>query len=1108
MALSLPMMAGVHSYANRSVLADGKWVKISVQQSGVCKMTFDELRNAGISNPAQVRVYGYGGVQLTQDFTKKKIDDLPQVPVYVGDGYVLFYVQGPVEWSYTGTRFAHTRNTYSNAGCYFLTNDAGETLAPTLAEAVTGTTKDVTTYTNLQVHEEDSLNLVDRSGVAGGGKDFYGEQFSVNQKRSFSFTTPNAITSQKSLVYIRLAAKATSTSTFTANVNGTTGKATISQLPSDNYTFGVVGYTTFSAATQQEKQQIQLQFGNSTSSALGWLDYIELATPCSLTMADDWLVIRSSENVGSTTPLLYHLTNAGSAVQIWDVTDKAAIKRMPTTQSGSELQWAGSNQNGVRTYVAVNTNGSNYVHAKVEGTVANQNLHRLKNIDYVIICPRGYEAEATRLAQVHEKKQSITWAVVTDEQVYNEFSSGTPDASAYRWLMKMLYDRANNGDGETPRWLLLMGHGSFDNRGLLPKSGTNLLLTYQSDESVNEVLAYASDDYFGWLDDNEGTHSDAWAAKLDIGVGRLPVESVEEATTTVDKLIAYMDNTQHGKWKNQLLYLADDGDKGQHTETAEGSAEQVRLTNKDFVVHKVYLDAYPQEVNASGESYPLAKNRVQNLLKSGVLFFDYSGHGGYNGVTSELVLSLRDIEKMNNQKQGLWAFLTCNFGQFDSGQRCAAEVATMNPNGGAIGVLAATRTVYATNNTNLNRAFAKELFRHSNVFHYEATLGEALKDAKNSINESDRGNKLAYVLIGDPAMRLNYPTDYQVETTTKIDTLNALAIQQVEGQIVDEDHAVVNDFDGDVEITIYDKMQVITTRDNDDQTEDAVKVDYNDYPNTIFTGSTRVKEGKFRYTFMVPKDIRYNYGNGRIVYYAHSDAHNEDAVGHFEDFIVGGTGSVVTVDTVGPEMTIYLNSPAFADGGKTYTTPRFFAELYDKNGINTAGAGIGHDLLLIVDNDPKQTYAINEYFTSENDSYQWGMVSYLMDAMQDGPHSLSFRAWDLMNNSTTKSLNFVVESSLAPSIYSVMTYPNPVQQSGVMNLTVLYDQPDELLTTEVYVYNLNGQTIWSHTQQNPDQIQLNLGELNLQPGVYLYNVRIKSATSKYSTCSGKIIVTK
>lgn len=1116
MALSLPMLAGIHSYADRSVLAGGSWVKISVAQSGVCRMSFDELRDAGINNPSDVRVFGYGGAQLTQDFTRRKIDDLPQVPVYVGDGYVLFYVQGPISWEWNGSRFAHTRNTYSNLGYYFLTDNVGDKLTPKTGEAISGSPIDVTTFMNLQVHELDTINLVDRSGVAGGGKEFYGEQFSISQKRTFSFTTPNAVNGGKCSIYVDLAAYATATSKFTVIANATDSRTVTINPPvtNDNYTFGVTGYTSFTSTNKSNQQQVELQFSNSVSSALGWLNYIELATPCSLRLSGDWMTIRTNTNVGSSTPLKYHLTNATSTTQIWDVTDRAAIIRMPATLSGNELQWTGSNQDGVHTYIAVNPTGSSFVRAEIVGAVGNQNLHQLRNIDYVIICPVGYESEARRLAKAHEQKQSITWAVVTDKQVYNEFSSGTPDASAYRWLMKMLYDRANNGDGNKPRWLLLMGHGSFDNRNIYQTpyggttSGSKLLLTYQADNSVNEVKAYASDDYFCWLDDDEGPDARAKYATMDIGVGRLPVSSVEEATVTVDKLIAYMDNTQHGKWKNQLLYLADDGDGGQHTETAEGSAERVRKDNIDFVVHKVYLDAYPQEVNASGESYPLAKNRIQNLLKSGVLFFDYSGHGGYNGVTSEMVLSMHDVEKMNNEKLGFWALITCNTGQFDSGRRCVAEEALMQPNGGAIGVFAATRTVYATNNTNLNRAFGDALFKHSNPYHYEANLGEAVMQAKNALDWHDDGNKLAYVLFGDPAMRLNYPTDYQVKTTTQMDTLKALTVQQVEGQIIDEDNAIVTDFNGKLDITVFDKLQVIPTRDNDHTGGEQRVVNYNDYPNTIFTGSTQVKDGKFQYTFMVPKDIRYNYGNGRIVYYAHNDEYNEDAVGHFEDFIVGGTGSVVAADTVGPEMTIYLNSPAFTDGGKTYATPRFFADLYDENGINTAGAGIGHDLMLIIDDDPKQTYAINEYFTSANDSYQAGQVSYLMDALPDGPHTLSFRAWDLLNNSTTKSLNFIVEAGLDPSIYSVMSYPNPVQQSGVMTIMVLYDQPDELLTTEVYVYNMSGQIIWSHEQNNPENIQLNLGELNMLPGVYMYSVKIKSATSKYSTCSGKIIVTK
>lgn len=1102
--VSLPMMAGIHSYAERSVLADGHWVKIRVSESGVCRMSFSELRSAGLE-PSQVRVFGYGGAQKEQDFSKPNIDDLPQVPVYVGEDYILFYVQGPISWTYNGSRFAHTRNTYSDFGYYLLSDDAGDMLLFPEAEAVSGSPTDVTYYSYYQVQDIDSVNLIDRTGVSGGGRTFYGEQFAAGQTRTFTFSTPYA-NGDNSSVYIDMAANAATTSTVKAKLNNTSSKSIyISSIP-DHYTFGVAGTISMNGASEEQNQRVTIQFVNSNASALAWLNYIEITTPSELVMTGSYMGIRSLVNRNTTNPVRFLLRNTTASTQIWDVTDLAAIQRMPTTMVDDQLAWVGTQADGVHEYIAVNTDGTKFVQAEVVGEVKNQNLHALSNIDYIIICPEGYEDVSEDLAKAHEAKQAITYAIVTDQQVYNEFSSGTPDATAYRWLMKMLYDRAKNGIGQQPRWLLLMGHGTFDNRKLLRNSGTSLLLTYQSKNSVNEIKAYATDDYFAYLDDNEGTIDTQ--GRMDIGVGRLPVESLDEARTTVDKLIQYIRNEQTGKWKNQLVYLADDGENGTHTETAEKSAELVRIKNPDFIVHKIFLDAYPQEVNASGESYPLAKNRVLNLLKNGVLFFNYSGHGGYNAITNESILNLKDIAGMTNKNQAFWLFATCNFAQCDAGKRSAAETAVLNPKGGAIGILAATRTVYASQNTNLNRSVCDTLFGHSDVFHYDMTLGEAISIGKNLLGSDE--NKLAYVLLGDPCMRLNYPTDYHVETLTEMDTLNALSVQHVEGRIIDEDLNTVSDFNGKVDITIYDKMQSIPTRDNDNVGGDPRVIAYNDYPNTIFSGATDVKDGLFNYTFMVPKDIRYNFDNGRIVYYAVTadSLETAEAVGHFEQFIIGGTGSTVAIDTIGPEMEIYLNSPAFRNGDKTYATPRFFANLYDKNGINTAGAGIGHDLMLIIDDDPKMIYSLNEYFTAANNSYQAGQVSYLMEELANGPHSLTFRAWDLLNNSTTKSLNFIVEAGLDPSIYNVTTYPNPVQQSGVVHLIVNYDQPDELIKTEIYLYNTAGQMVYSHKQDNPDAVSINLPSLGLNTGVYIYSVKIKSASSKYSTTSGKIIVTK
>lgn len=1105
--LCLSSQAGIHHYAEQSILNDGNWVKIRVGATGVCRMSFSELSQAGL-NPQQLRVFGFGGAQLEQDFTKAKIDDLPQVPVYIGDGYVLFWVHGPYSWQYNGTRFAHTRNTYSNYGYYFLTDNTGEMMVMPYAEEISGTPTDVYTYMNYQVHESDSINLVDKEGKSGGGKHFYGETFSANEQMVFSFNTPNAIEGETSNVYIDVAAYSSYISVFAATINNST-KQNVSIAPygTDHFVRANVGVLNMRGAVAAQKQEVALTLQSSSINTTGWLNYIEITTPCSLQMYGSWLPIRSTVNYKSSTPVRFHLQGANEHTQIWDVTNKAAIQRIPTTMQGEEMVWVGSQQQGIREYVAVNTQENNqWIAAEVVGKVKNQNLHALRNIDYVIICPDGYQSIAEQLAKAHQEKEGITWAVVTEEEVFNEFSSGTPDATAYRWLMKMLYDRADSNNAK-PRWLLLMGHGTFDNRKLLgERSGSRLLLSYQSNNSINEVQAYGTDDYFGFLDDNEGA-SDT-QGRMDIGVGRLPINNTTEAQEVVDKLIRYIRNEQPGKWKNQIIFLADDGDGGSHTETAEGGAERVRINNPDFVVNKIYLDAYPQETNASGESYPLAKNKLTNLLKSGALFFDYSGHGGYNAITSESILNMKDIENMTNKNLAFWFFASCNFGQWDSGQRCAAETAVLNPNGGAVGVLAATRTTYAQQNTNLNRSVCDTLFGHKNVFHYEMTLGEAIAIGKNQLG--DDSNKLPYCLLGDPAMRLNYPTQYQVQTTTEMDTINALSVQTVEGQIIDEDAQVVADFNGKVDITVYDKLQVITTRDNDNKTDEATEIPYNDYPNKLFSGSAEVQDGLFQYTFMVPKDIRYNYGNGRIVYYAYTTDSLElaEAVGHFEEFIIGGTGNILSADTLGPQMHIYLNTPTFRSGDKTYATPRFFADIHDENGINTAGAGIGHDLMLIVDDDPKQIYTLNEYFTAANSSYQDGQVSYLMEELPDGPHTLTFRAWDLLNNSTTQTLNFIVEEGLDPSISSVTTYPNPVQETGIMNIAITYDQPDELLHTEIYIYNINGQLVWSHMQDNPTQVQLNIPAIGLQSGVYIYSIKTKSATSKYSITSGKIIVTK
>lgn len=1112
--------AGRHSYADQSVLSKGKIVKIRVSQTGIHTITYNELKDWGLQ-PEKVRVLGYGGNMLSENFTQHKWDDVPSVAFYMHKGsdgvfnsgdYILFYAQGPIGWQYASGKWQHTRNPYSNYGYYFLSDSAGEQRLIATSEALDATNAyEVDWFTDYQLHEIENINLIDKTGVNGGGREFYGESLQA-QPLSITFPTQHVRTDMSMLCVAHVAATSSTPSTITMQLANKQASVTLPGIPNSNFETKAEcnSMQLQTSAIETGKQTVTLRFASGGGAAMGYLNYIELSVPSQLVMRNNAMAISNTKHKSQSYNTRFMLSNATAATQIWRVTDGVNIEQMPTTFNQGTMTWVGSNDQAEK-YMAVNVNATGWEKPTYIGMVKNQNLHALSNKDYVIICPEEFREQALRLAKKHEEVDHITWAVVTDEEVYNEFSSGTPDVTAYRWLMKMLYDRANGNPVEQPKNLLLMGNASYDNRNILGgNSGVSRLLVYEAKNSTNAADAYGTDDYCGFLEDNAGIYDKVFEesrAKMNIGVGRLPVRTLEQATQVVDKLCTYMDDCVLGKWKNQICFLADDGDHGLHVQTADEGAEKLRTKNPDFVVNKIYLDTYTQEVNAAGERYPAAKNRFDNLLNTGVLFMNYSGHGGYNNITNELFMKTSDIRKMNNVNQGFWFLATCSFSHFDGGIPSAGEEAVLNPIGGAIGVLSACRTVYASQNQVLNTHLCDTLFGHTDAFSYYMTLGQATAIAKNKAGIDS--NKLSYILLGDPALRLNYPTDYAIQTITQLDTVRALTVQTVKGYVQDATGDTATWFNGPIDITIWDKQQQVLTRDNDETKEEKkVKLLVNDYPNTLFAGKTMVIDGKFEYTFMVPKDIRYNYGNGRIVYYAYDQETRKEGVGHYEDFVVGGSSTLETIDTLGPDLRLYLNTPAFVDGGKTYEFPHFYADIQDEHGINTVGSGIGHDLLLIIDNDPKQTFVLNDYFTARSNSYQQGSVSFKMPEMSEGAHSMTFRAWDLLNNSSTAALNFQVVKGLAPTLYQVLTYPNPVSATGVLNFRIEFDQPNEVVQTEIYLYDLSGRLIKAHKQIGTEGIQWNMNEMNATPGIYIYQVRIKTPTSNFVSKAGKIIITQ
>ncbi|HLP05053.1 MAG TPA: type IX secretion system sortase PorU, partial [Paludibacter sp.] len=910
------------------------------------------------------------------------------------------------------------------------------------------------------------------------------------------------------------AASALATSSFTISLNGSQSK-TLTVLPltqGNRYELakGASAVQYFTPPTNANSLNFTMAYYKSTGTATGYLNFMEVNARRYLKMYGSAMQFQNMDYFNTNNYNKYLLSNANSNVKIWDITDPGNISSMVTENIDGKLAFVAPGKD-VANYLAIDpTAASAFPKPEIVGVVPNQNLHALPPVEMVIISHPNFVQQANALAQAHREKDNMTVEVVTTEQVYNEFSSGTPDATAYRWVMKMLRDKAlaTNDIINGPKYLLLFGRGTYDNRKIFSNSGNNFILTYQADNSLVIVDSYLTDDYFGFLEDNEGTLIPSHS--LDIGIGRLPVTTAQQASDVVNKITGYMKNENMGYWKNQLCFLADDGDAALHMTQSDTVASSVARKFPAFDVNKIYLDAFKQETSASGQSYPLARNQFHNLIRSGLFLIDYAGHAAPLGWTNENILTASDVKSLSNKNLPLFVGATCDFIQFDVQTISAGEQVVLNPMGGGIGIVSAARPVYANQNLNLNKQFCENLFRKVKKGEKweHMRLGDVLSYAKNQLGTET--NKLPYVLLGDPALKLNYPTTYQV-VTSKInkntslvnDTLRALSVDSIRGFIADYNGNKISSFNGKVHVTVYDKIQRITTLNNDSDGT----MTYNYRPNKLFAGDTNVKDGEFCISFLLPKDIKYNFGTGRINYYAQEDSTGTEAQGYFENFIIGGGSEDIIEDSIGPGIQLYLNSTNFVSGDKVNETPLVLADISDPHGINMVENGIGHDISLTIDEDLSQSYIVNNYFQAANNSFTEGSLKYKLPEMKEGKHTLAFKVWDLLNNSSKITVNFEVVKNLAPEIFSVYNYPNPVRSQT--RIKVNHDRPETILYTTVEIFDLAGRSIWSFSQSNADDITWDAttnGGLKVKSGIYFYRVTVRTSKSEITSKTNKMLV--
>ena len=1094
-------------YASESVLNSGKWVKIQVAEDGIYKLTAADLKKMGFSNLDKVAVYGYGGWPLDEDFSTTYIDDVPEVAVWRSADYLLFYGKGPRKWEYSSSdkSFIHTNNPYSNYGYYFVSEK--ETTGRTMEKAASaaGATLQVTTFDDYVLHEEELVS------VNSSGRELYGESFTSTLSRDFTISVPG-ITNDEGKATLSFISRGNGT--ITMNVDGNALISGSVSVPSDEYEVARELYRE-RAWMADKGETVKVNIGYSTTGHKNvHLNYFRLQMKRQLKVYDNYTFFRSLSARGNASRFV--IQGADASTLVFDVTDGVNPQQMETSLNGTELSFSIPASASLREFVVVKPS---QIKAPVTvGEVVNQNLHALPQQDMIIIAQPNFTTQAERLAEAHRTKDNLTVRVVTPESIYNEFSSGTPDATAYRRFMKMFYDRKTS-EADAPKYLLLFGDGSFDNRKLTSAwksvDMSNMLLTYQTENSLSSQ-SYVIDDYFGFLDDADNKKS-LQNKKLCLGIGRFPIRTVEQATQMVDKVISYMENKNTGSWKNNLCFMADDGSNTdgfmtEHMEFADQLAGYVESEHPEFLVNKLYYDAYKKDMTAG--TYPDVRSGLQKLLKDGLLLFNYTGHGGTTALSDEKVLTQTDINQFTYKHLPVWVTATCDFTRFDDLNTSAGEDVFLNKSSGGIALFTTVRVAYPRPNFPINDNVIRNLFERNNG--RRRTLGEVMQATKNTLSSV---YKLGFCLIGDPAVKMAYP-EFGMKVTTvngqSVDgnsiSFKALEKITVEGEVLDASGQLVTDFTGIVNPTVKDSKVTVTCLKNSNK-DDSPAFTFTDYPNTIFIGNDSVRNGKFSFTFTVPKDISYSNLQGKMNLYAVDTESGNEAQGNFDNFIVGGTSDTAETDTIGPEIrALYLNDTTFVDGGQVNTTPYFVAELWDKSGVNITGSSVGHDMMLVIDESTVLSYNLNSYYELLLGEDGTGIVKFPIPALEPGKHTAEFWVWDILNNSTVRTFTFEVVEGLKPFLFDVIATPGIAREQVTFHL--MHNRPESRMRVGIMVYDLAGRQLWKHEESGTSGLfenytvswDLTSGGARMRPGVYIYRAAISTDNSKDATKARKFII--
>ena len=1029
-----------------SVLSTGEWYKFYVDKSGIFRLNRSFLSQLGLNtnniDPRNIKIFGNGGNMLPlNNSVEYPIDPIENAikihgeddGVFNNSDFILFYAQGPNGYNSDSNT---NLNLYSDKTAYFIN------ISPSPGKRITENVQPVNTantivdsYTAYKYHELDEYN------IAKIGRRWFGDRFDFESNKTFEFTFPNLRTSEPISLRVYTAAVSEISTSMSVEINN----QEVSNLnySSINDPILVSGdYYAGEIMVSNSNISVDLNYNNNGNpSSVAYLDYISLEGTCDLNYNGDQFSFHNKNVLDLSGIAQYNITNANSISNIWEITDLNNVSEIFIDDSESTVSFKALLGEEKR-YIAFNQESFYEPIIEGETNVENQNLkfdiflddqNQFQDLDYLIICRSDMLYEAERLAQINRDFNNLNVKVVTLEKIYNEFSSGTQDIAAIRNFVKYIYFNASD-DANRIKYLCLFGDASFDYKDRISQN-TNIVPSWHSLNSYSLASAYVSDDFFGMMDENEGMMENS--DKLDIAVGRILADSPQRATDLVDKISNYYNENSYGDWRNKLIVISDDVDEPWESiiqGTSNSLADLITDNKPFFNVKKILSDAYVQESSSGGERYPDVNKAIIDGIELGALAVNYFGHGGEDGIARERIFDRIDATELSNEnKLNCFVAVTSEFTKFDNpGRNTAGEFLYWNKNGGAIALITTTRQIFVSVGVNFNLTLENYLFSlNSDNYH---TMAEALRLTKNDPSISGSDQRRLVFFIGDPAMKLAIPkpniriteiNDIPIDEFTE--PLQGLSSVKIEGQIDDEFGNKIDDYQGELVTTVFDKNIERSTLGNDgtSQNDSPIILNFTTLGEVLFRGRSSIENGDFDVNFIVPRDVVMEVGNGKMSFYSKSNSNLMDQNGSNLDILIGGINENAAEDNMGPEIELFMNDEAFISGGITNENPHLLVKLFDENGINTS-SGIGHDIVAVLDDDVANSFRLNDYYEANLDDYQNGTINYPLRDISPGLHTLRLKAWDVYNNSSTSEIQFVVhDQDLELVISNVLNYPNP-----------------------------------------------------------------------------------